>query len=81
LSIEVGRERGEWFTREIMQKQTPVVVDVFVAEDGTLYCEVREASPLVHEEHKVQTIQPGTYKVRRVQEVDPFTDEVRSVAD
>lgn len=55
--------------------------DVFVAEDGTLYLSVKAPVELTHEEHKAQTIQPGTYKVGRVREADPFSDAVRQVRD
>lgn len=56
-------------------------VEMFEDANGTLWLRVAEASPLIHEEHKPQTIEPGIYEIRRVVEVDPFADEVRIVAD
>jgi hypothetical protein len=54
---------------------------VYVAEDGTLFLDVRNAVVLQHEEHKPHTIQPGKYKVGRVREIDPFSEETRAVRD
>ena len=48
---------------------------------GVLYLRVTEATPMTHEEHKPQVVQPGVYEVGIVKEVDPFTDEVRAVQD
>ena len=56
-------------------------VDVFVADDGTLYCQAKEEFTITHEEHKTITLPKGNYKVRRVQEFDHFAEEARSVKD
>ena len=49
--------------------------------NGTLYLRVSEPTPMTHEEHKPQVVEPGVYEVGIVKEVDPFTEEVRSVQD
>lgn len=56
-------------------------VDVFVADDGTLYCQAQKAFVITHEEHKIITLPKGNYKVRRVLEYDHFAEEARAVAD
>lgn len=56
-------------------------VEMFRAEDGTLYMSVIEASPLIHEEHGTIIVDPGTYEIGRVREVDPFENEIHSVRD
>lgn len=56
-------------------------VDVFVAEDGTLYCQSIREFTVVHEEHKPITLPGGKYKVRRVLEYDHFLEETKRVMD
>lgn len=58
----------------------PEACEAFVSA-GITYVTVKEATPLVHEEHKTLTITPGTYKIGHVVEVDPFEQEVRRVLD
>lgn len=55
--------------------------ELFVDDKGEMYLVAKKDVVLAHEEHKAQTIQKGTYKVRQVVEVDPFTEAVRRVAD
>jgi len=56
-------------------------VDVFVADDGTLYCEAMKEFTITHEEHKPITLPKGKYKVRKVLEYDHFAEEARVVRD
>ena len=49
--------------------------------DNVLYLKVDEPVNLVHEEHKILTIQPGNYEIDRVKEYDPFEEEIREVQD
>jgi hypothetical protein len=55
--------------------------DIYKAQDGTRYLEVKEDSPLTHEEHKTQTLSPGVYRIDAVREVDHFDKSIRSVRD
>jgi len=70
---------GEHTGHAHAMEATPAV-EMF-ERDGTLWLRVSEPTPLVHEEHHAQTVQPGVYEVGRVVEMDPFADEVRTVAD
>lgn len=52
-----------------------------VEKDGVLYLKTKVETPVIHEEHKTITLNPGTYKVRRVREYDHFLEESRNVQD
>jgi hypothetical protein len=56
-------------------------VDVFVSENGELYCEAKKEFTITHEEHKAITLPKGKYKVRRVLEYDHFSEEAKQVKD
>ena len=61
----------------------PELVEMREAEDGTIYVRVKGEAPvdLRHEEHDVQHIAPGEYKIGKVREVDPFSEEIHEVRD
>lgn len=70
---------GETTGHAHVLEATPAV-EMF-ERNGTLYLKVLEATPMTHEEHLPQVVEPGVYEVGIVKEVDPFTDEVRAVRD
>ena len=52
-----------------------------VEKDGILYMTNKESVTIKHEEHKHQTIVPGTYQIGIVKEYDPFEKAIRNVQD
>lgn len=50
-------------------------------KDGVLYLKAKSDCKIGHEEHGIQTITKGNYKIGRVVEYDPFEDAIRSVKD
>lgn len=48
---------------------------------GITYLKVTSPVELVHEEHKMLIIQPGSYEIDQVKEYDPFEEEIRRVDD
>jgi len=56
-------------------------VEMWEAEDGTVWLNVIEAVELVHEEHGIQTLEPGVKRIGIVKEIDPFSAEERRVMD
>ena len=49
--------------------------------NGVLYMRNSDTVTIKHEEHKPQTIEPGTYEIGIVKEYDPFEKEIRNVQD
>lgn len=47
------------------------VGELFQAKDGSLYLKVDVLAKLSHEEHKAQTILPGTYRVGIKRQYEP----------
>lgn len=56
-------------------------VELFAAEDGTLYLQVAGTATVAHQEHRHVTLEPGTYQIGIVQEYDYLADMARNVAD
>ena len=56
-------------------------VEVWEAEDGTIYVSAPRGGELVHEEHHAQYLEPGHYRIGIVREYDHFAEEARNVAD
>jgi len=56
-------------------------VEMWKDDEGTIWLNVKEAVDLEHEEHGVQTLEPGVKRIGTVKEVDPFSEEVRRVTD
>lgn len=56
-------------------------VEVWEAEDGTLYVSAPQGGTVTHEEHKPIQLDPGNYHVGIVREYDHFKEEARRVAD
>lgn len=50
-------------------------------DDGRVFLQVKEATPLEHEEHHVIIIEPGEYEVGKVLERDHFSRVTREVID
>lgn len=48
---------------------------------GMRFLEVRETSPMTHEEHDPQVVAPGIYEIGGVVEKDWLADAVRPVVD
>lgn len=49
--------------------------------DGVLYARIASPVSLTHQEHHVQTLEPGIVRFGRVQEYDHFAEEARDIAD
>lgn len=56
-------------------------VEVWGAEDGTLYVSAPHGGTVTHEEHHAQPLAPGDYRIGIVREYDHFAEEARQVAD
>ncbi len=56
-------------------------VELFEAEDGTLYMRAPTGTTIKHQEHKPVTIPPGVYAIGGVREFDHFKEEARRVID
>jgi hypothetical protein len=48
---------------------------------GELFMRAPSGTDIVHEEHKVVSVPPGTYRIEGVREYDHFAEEARFVAD
>lgn len=55
--------------------------ELFREENGQLYLKVKTPSTIDHEEHKPQTIEPGTYVIRQPREMDHVAGMTRKVID
>ncbi|HEY3999444.1 MAG TPA: hypothetical protein VGO93_11290 [Candidatus Xenobia bacterium] len=57
-------------------------VQLLEAPDGTLWLRVNKTSPLVHEEHRTLSIEPGVYRYLPQREYVPDpVQQVRRVTD
>ena len=56
-------------------------VELFEAEDGTLYLSVTEEATVSHQEHKPITLEPGVYQIGIVQEYDYLKGMMWDVVD
>jgi len=48
---------------------------------GDLYLRANAPVEVLHQEHRAQTLKPGSYRIRRVREYDHFEEEARAVQD
>jgi hypothetical protein len=49
--------------------------------DGRLFMSAPSGTEIVHEEHNVVSVPPGTYEIGAVREYDHFAEEAREVVD
>ena len=50
-------------------------------KDGVLYLSAPHGATVTHQEHRPQTLDPGTYQIGIVKEYDHFKEESRNVRD
>ena len=62
---------GKWYTFVCNTRE----------KDGKTYLQLKSAALLTHEEHGVQTVQPGIYVQEQEREADPISDEAKKVID
>lgn len=76
---EVILARGETtgHAHRLLTKERPAIT--FLAPDGSVYLQIGEPATLTHEEHGVQTVQPGIYLIPEQVEFRPA--EIRRVSD
>lgn len=81
LIVAEGEATGHKHVVELVEPKEDEKIKFFRGKDGKLFFEIKSKARIVHEEHKPQIIDPGTYVVDTVKEYDYDLEEARKVVD
>jgi len=76
--IAIGEATGH--KHQLLERET-TQFEILEDEKGNKFLNIKQPTDLIHEEHKMITIEKGIYFIKHEREYDYFGEELRRISD